>query len=44
MKRVIIDNPPKPDDYKNNPLAYMRAVSDWMNRTKQKIETASLQK
>lgn len=45
MKRIILDNPPNPESpkYKNNPIAWARDTYDWMNRTKQKVETASAQ-
>lgn len=43
MKRVLLPEPPNPDAimYRGNPMAWMRAVSDWMHRTKGLIEDAS---
>lgn len=45
MKKIIIPNAPDPSEpqYRTNPLAYNRAVFDWMNKTKGRIEQASLQ-
>ena len=44
MKVVKLPNAPNPDDalYKNNPIAYNRAVYLWMTQTKGKIEQASV--
>lgn len=44
MKRVIIPSPPNPEDalYRSNPLAHSRAMFDWANAVKGKIESASL--
>lgn len=43
MKRIILPEPPKPDDYqyKINPLAYNRSVYEWMRSSKALIEQAS---
>ncbi|HKS74808.1 MAG TPA: hypothetical protein VJQ82_16505 [Terriglobales bacterium] len=43
MKRVILANPPNPDDaqFRGHPLAYNRALFQWANDTKGKVEQAS---
>jgi hypothetical protein len=40
---ITLQTPPSPDDgsFKNNPLAYNRAIYQWMNDTKSKIEKNS---
>lgn len=43
MKRIKLDTPPDAMKYKNDQLGFMRATSEWMTRTKSKIETASAQ-
>jgi len=42
MKTLQIPHPPNPDDqrYKTNPLAYNRAVFNWMQVTKGAVEQA----
>lgn len=40
MKRIVLDNPPI---HRGNDLAFFREVTDWMSRTKTKIDQASLQ-
>jgi hypothetical protein len=42
MKTLQIPQPPNPDtpQFKSNPLAYNRAVHEWMQRTKGAIEQA----
>ena len=44
-QRLILPIPPNADDFKfnNNPLAFYRAVTDWMTQTKGKIETFAQQ-
>lgn len=44
MKIIKLPNVPNPDDpaYKNNPLAYNRALYKWATETKGKIEQGSL--
>ena len=34
MKQLNIPNPPDPGSYPGNPLAWQRAVFDWMQRVK----------
>lgn len=43
MKRIRLPMPPNPNDsgYATSPMAYQRAVHDWMMRTKEALETAS---
>lgn len=43
MKQVALNEPPNPDDYnyKDNQLAYNRAVFRWMTESRNRIETAS---
>jgi hypothetical protein len=41
MKRVVLPTPPDPAFYPNNPLAWQRAVHEWMNQTKFALEQAS---
>lgn len=43
MKRVILPDPPKADDYQyqNNQLLYNRAVSEWLRASKGLLEQAS---
>lgn len=43
MKRIILPQPPNPDDamYRNQPLVYSRAAYEWMRQVKGKIEDAS---
>ena len=41
MKVLILPEPPRPDAYNTNPLAYNRAVFDWMSKTKSVLEQAS---
>lgn len=45
MKIVTLTTPPNPDDfqYQKNPLGYNRAVFQWMQDTKGKLELASKQ-
>ena len=40
MRRFTLPDPPRADDqaYRNNPLAYSRAVSDWLSRAKGALE------
>lgn len=43
MKQIALTEPPDPADYnyKDNQMAYNRAVFRWMNEIKNRIETAS---
>ena len=43
MKKMTIPIPPNPDDaqYRNNTVAYQRAMFLWANETKSRIEQAS---
>lgn len=45
MKITVLPTPPNPDDnmFKNNPLAYQRAVYQWMQDSKGKLEQNSRQ-
>lgn len=43
MKRVILPIPPNADMFKNNPMGFNRAVTEWMQRTKNTLEDASKQ-
>lgn len=44
MRQIKLPNAPNPDDgqFTGNALAYHRAIYQWMNTTKGKIEQASL--
>lgn len=41
--KITLPIPPNPDDisYKQNPLAYQRAIYNWMSVVKGKVENAS---
>lgn len=43
MKQIQLNEPPDPDDYnyKDNQIAYNKAVYRWMNDSRQRIEGAS---
>ena len=44
LRRTLLPLPPNPDDaqYSAQPISYSRAVFDWMNRVKGRIEADSV--
>lgn len=42
MKQIVLPKPPNPDDpqYNKNPLAHQRAMFDWAQQVKGKLEEA----
>ncbi len=41
MKRIVLPQPPKASDYRNNHYGFMVAAGDWMGRVKGLLEDSS---